>query len=77
MHMTNSCAGSVHFDATMQLDRVDISTASLARVLLRYPLISVRVITAIYTQALLLRLKKAPFHAHPKWKADQMEAKTS
>lgn len=60
--------GQKLFDATMKLRRREISTAALTRVLLRYPLMTTRIIAAIYWQALRLRLKGAPFFAHPRYR---------
>ena len=52
--------------------RIDIQTrraitrSSLNGVLLRYPVMTGKVIMMIYWQALRLVLKKTPFFAHPK-----------
>lgn len=53
------------FDATLNLRRREITTGSLARALLRFPLSSLRVTSLIYWQALKLALKRAPFFSHP------------
>jgi uncharacterized protein len=53
------------FDATLTLHRREITTASLARMLCLYPAHTVGVLSAIYWQAFKLRVKGAPFHAHP------------
>ncbi len=53
------------FDATLSLRRIEIGTASLAWALLRYPLMPLRVVAAIYWQALWLWLKKIPYVPHP------------
>ena len=58
------------FDAALELERVPISSASLARNLARYPFMTVRVVAAIYWQALRLRLKRAPFFPHPAKRAE-------
>lgn len=68
VHMQSREHGEHLFDATMTLRRVEITGTSLARVLLRYPFMSARVVLAIYWQALRLELKKTPRHEHPKWK---------
>ncbi|WP_275261124.1 DUF1365 family protein [Nitrosococcus halophilus] len=53
------------FDATLALQRREIDHRSLSRVLMQYPVMTIRVITAIYYQALGLWLKKSPFYSHP------------
>jgi DUF1365 family protein len=53
------------FDARMGLRRVPITTGSLARVLLVYPLLTVRIIATIYWQALRLKWRGAPAYPHP------------
>ena len=65
VHMDNRQDGSRLFDATLALRRREISAASLARVLVQYPLMTAKVIAAIHWQALRLRLKGCPFHPHP------------
>lgn len=53
------------FSAAMSLRERPIDGANLARVLARYPLMTGKVIGAIYWQALRLWLKGAVFHDHP------------
>lgn len=65
-HMKNVRDDRVVFDATMALTRREIETASLTRMLARYPLMTGRVTVAIYAQALALWWKRAPFFEHPK-----------
>ena len=66
VHMENHEAGEKLFDATMVLSRREIDGANLARALLLHPFMTGKVILAIYWQALLLWIRRAPFHAHPK-----------
>jgi DUF1365 family protein len=66
VHMENHAEGIRQFTATMHLERRALSGASLARVLYRYPLMTARVVSAIYWQALRLFFKGMPFHSHPK-----------
>lgn len=52
------------FDATLALTRSEISGSALARVLVCYPLMTLKVIVAIHWQALRLWLKGAPVYEH-------------
>jgi hypothetical protein len=65
IHMDNLKAGRKFFDATMTLRRRELSTATLAHALVRYPFMTGKVISAIYWQALRLWLKHTPFYEHP------------
>lgn len=58
------------FLADMELDRVAIGGASLARCLAAYPFMTGRVLAAIYWQAFRLLLKGAPFFPHPGKRAE-------
>ncbi len=66
--MTNLDAGRRVFDATLSMRRVEITSARLNGLLVRYPLITVKVVAGIYLNALKLKLKGAPVHDHPKWR---------
>lgn len=57
--------GRLVFDAHLALRRRPITRAALTRVLVRHPAMTLRVLSGIYAQALRLRLKGAPWHAHP------------
>lgn len=65
VHMMNYEGETKLFDATMHLRRTEITTASLARVLVQYPLMTAKVIGGIYWNALRLKLKGTPFHPYP------------
>jgi DUF1365 family protein len=65
VHMENFRSGAREFDATLLLEREEISSATLARALCTFPLITLQVSFAIYWQALKLWIKKTPLHTHP------------
>jgi DUF1365 family protein len=65
VHMENRSGTARLFDATLALERRPIGGASLASALMRFPLPSLRVLGAIYWNALRLKAKRAPFFVHP------------
>jgi len=65
LHMQNFQQDKKLFDATMNLDKIPISSSSLARVLIGFPLVTVKVVIGIYYEAMRLWLKKVPFYSHP------------
>lgn len=65
VHMANHRDGRKLFDATMTLERRPASGPVLARTLARQPVMTARVVGAIYYQALKLWLKRVPFFDHP------------
>jgi len=65
VHMENHREGHKLFDATLLLQRREISQSSLAAVLLKFPLMTLKVIVAIHWQALRLWLKGVGLFDHP------------
>lgn len=77
IHMENLIEGRPFFDATMRLERRELSSTSLARVLVQYPLMTAKVIGAIHWQALRLWAKHIPLYAHPGKRKEPSPAATS
>jgi DUF1365 family protein len=65
VHMENARQGRKIFDATLVLERKEVSGPALAYALAAYPLMTIKVVAAIYWQALRLWLKGTPLHDHP------------
>ncbi|MCU0759040.1 MAG: DUF1365 domain-containing protein [Steroidobacteraceae bacterium] len=65
VHMENSRDGAAEFDATLVLRREPITHGSLAKALAGFPLVTLKVSSMIYWQALRLWLKRTPFFTHP------------
>ena len=57
--------GVLAFDATLSLERRELTPAIARRMLARYPALTLQVMVRIYWQALRLRLKGAPWLGHP------------
>lgn len=53
------------FYAHLNMQRQEINSRSLNRMLLKFPFMTLQVIVGIYWQALKLYLKKATFYSHP------------
>ena len=66
VHMIDYENGEKLFDASLALQRREITGRSLTRVLLQYPVLTGKVITMIYWQALRLIVKRTPLFTHPK-----------
>lgn len=75
--MTNLDSGRRVFDASLAMRRHELCSARLNLMLLKYPLMTVRVVAGIYCNALKLRLKGAPVHNHPKWRESSESTDTS
>jgi DUF1365 family protein len=73
VHMIDYQSGDKLFDASLKLHRREITPSALTAVLIRYPVITGKVITMIYWQALRLVLKKTPIFTHPKKRESMAE----
>ena len=67
IHMVNFKVGTRYFEAILKMQRREITGPALAWVLVRFPAITLKVLSMIYFQAFLLWLKKIPYHEHPKY----------
>ena len=65
VHMESRQGGARVFEATLGLGRRTITGGELARVLLLHPAMTLKVLLAIYFQALRLWLRGAKFYPHP------------
>ena len=65
-HMDVRNADLREVDATLILERRALTGANFARVLLRFPAMTLRIVAAIHWQALLLWLRRNPVYGHPK-----------
>ncbi len=65
VHMENYRKQEKVFDATLTLKRAPITSYNLARILVVYPMVTLKVVAGIYFEALRLWIKKIPFYSHP------------
>ncbi|MGH8042654.1 MAG: DUF1365 domain-containing protein [Rudaea sp.] len=65
LHMDVLDGAKRDFDATLVLQRKPLTGANLARVLLRFPAMTLRIVAAIHWQALLILLRRNPVYTHP------------
>ena len=64
IHLENWDANSQVFNATLSLDRKALSSNALNSILLRFPLMTMKIMLAIHWQALRLFLKRLPIIKH-------------
>jgi uncharacterized protein len=62
---TGEGVGESVFDATLSLARVEMDGAHMRGMLVRYPLLSARIVARIYAHALRLRVRGASWFPHP------------
>jgi uncharacterized protein len=65
VHIESRERGRPAFDATLSLRRAPLTRRGMARVTMRYPAATLRVLTLIYGHALALKLRGVPVHSHP------------
>ncbi len=66
IHLENWRMGKKIMDASVGLTATPITKKSLNNAIIHYPLMTFKVIAAIYWQAVKLAVKKTPFYSHPK-----------
>ncbi|MCB2155451.1 DUF1365 domain-containing protein [bacterium] len=76
IHMENHKGDRTIFDATMNLERHEITPGALNLRLIKYPFMTMQVIAGIYWNALRLRMKGATFHTHPKKRTQLSESRS-
>jgi uncharacterized protein len=70
VHMKNFQNGEELFNASLSMRQKPVNSFNLAIALIRFPLVTLKIIVAIHYQALRLWLKNIPFFPHP----DKQEA---
>ena len=65
IHLENWQSDDLIMDATMTLQRKPIDATSLHKILIHFPLMTVKIVIAIYWQALKLFAKRVPVFNHP------------
>jgi hypothetical protein len=65
VHMIDLEKGENFFEANLSLCHKEITGPSLALMLVKYPVVTLKVVAGIYWQAFRLWIKGAKFYAHP------------
>jgi DUF1365 family protein len=65
VQMTNFREKTQLFKADLNLKKLELNGRNLARMLITYPPMTLKVVAGIYWQALRLRMKGAKFYTHP------------
>jgi DUF1365 family protein len=76
IHMENWKENDKIFDATLLLERTEITASSLTLTLLAFPFMTLKVVAMIYLQAMKLLVKRIPIHDHPLKKHKNTEVKS-
>lgn len=76
-HQADSEGKSKVFDATLVMKKQPITGFNLAKVLIVFPFMTLKVTSLIYFQALKLWLKRTPFYAHPKHSFSKLQPQTT
>ena len=74
VQMENFEGGRKLFDATLTLKERPVTPGELTRAIVKFPFLTLRIVIAIYWQALRLKWKKIPFHPHPRHRLKEAES---
>jgi DUF1365 family protein len=65
VHIESHGGSGKSFDATLSLERSELNRGNLAKLLARYPAMSLQIIGRIYAQTMRMKLKGARYFPHP------------